>query len=232
MISSSVAPADLADAIRQQAVQAGAATPSMRGADWRQAIVQTVNGDGTVLTTDGITARRLDSYQSAVAGERIVVSISGAGNWIALGRTAGATEMPWATFTPTWTVSSGTNPSLGNGTLAGRYWRHGSHITGTINLTIGSTTSLGSGNYFWQLPTNISSSGLIGACAAQILTAAGPRWGGQGVVSSTDTNRIGAYMPNTAGDCSLIRTSASKASPSGAFVSGDQLRLTFQYEAA
>lgn len=80
----------LADAIRQQAVQAGTSTPAVRGSDWRQAIVQTVNSDGTILTTDGITARRLESYTGPKVGDKIVVTISGSGNWLALARTASA----------------------------------------------------------------------------------------------------------------------------------------------
>lgn len=80
----------LADAIRQQAVQAGAATPAVRGADWRTAIVQTVNSDGTVLTTDGITARRLESYTGPKAGDKVIVTTSSSGNWLALARTASA----------------------------------------------------------------------------------------------------------------------------------------------
>lgn len=80
----------LADAIRQQAVAAGAATPAVRGADWRTALVQSVNSDGTVLTTDGITARRLESYAGPKVGDKVMLTVSGSGNWIAVGRTASA----------------------------------------------------------------------------------------------------------------------------------------------
>lgn len=76
----------LADALRQQAVQAGAATPAVRGADWRLAVVQTVNADGTILTTDGITARRMETYVGAAATDLIVITQSGNGNWLAWGR--------------------------------------------------------------------------------------------------------------------------------------------------
>ncbi|TVL89733.1 hypothetical protein [Streptomyces sp. SAJ15] len=226
-MSSRITPADLADAIRFQAVAAGASTPTVRGADWQTATVTAV-GAGTV-DCGTVTARRMDSYQNPAIGDRIVLTQSGNGNWAALGRLSGSAEAAFSTFTPTWTVTSGTNPTLGNGTLSGRYWRHGSNVVGTINLTIGSTTSLGSGNYFWQLPTSVA--GLIAVCPAQILTSS-QRWAGQGIVSSTDTNRIGVYMPSAAGNGELIRVSATKASPNGAFASGDQVRVTFQYEAA
>lgn len=98
-MSDSATPADLADAIRRQAVQAGVETPAVRGADWRLAIVQTVNSDGTVLTTDGITARRMDTYLTPTAGDQILVTQSGSGNWITLGRTAPPTTAgTWQTL--------------------------------------------------------------------------------------------------------------------------------------
>lgn len=112
MTSSMAISAALADALRQQAVQAGADTPAVRGADWRQAIVATAPGDGTVITTDGITARCLQSYLSPAAGDRIIVSISGAGNWLATGRTAGASAAPVmqsGSVSMSWTSSS--NPT-------------------------------------------------------------------------------------------------------------------------
>ncbi|MBI0293283.1 hypothetical protein JBE04_01910 [Streptomyces sp. PRKS01-29] len=217
--------ADLADAIRLQAVTAGAAEPAVRGADWQTATVAAV-GAGTV-DCGVVTARCLDSYQDRAVGDRVVIAQSGNGNWICLGRTAGTTEQAFVSYTPTWTGTS--NPSIGNGTLQGRYWRHGSNITGIINLTIGSTTSLGSGNYFWGLPTDAA--GLIGVCPAQILTSS-QRWAGQCIIAPSDTNRLGVYMPSAGNNGELIRTSASKASPNGAFASGDQLRISFQYEAA
>ncbi|GAA0454372.1 hypothetical protein ACFQ2B_27995 [Streptomyces stramineus] len=99
MSSSSATPADLADALRWQAVQASATTPSVRGADWRLATVATVGTDGTVTTGDGITARRMDSYLTPAVGDQVVLTVSGSGNWLALGRTAPATTAgTWQTL--------------------------------------------------------------------------------------------------------------------------------------
>lgn len=90
MTSLSVSTGRLADAIRGQAVQASQDTPAVRGADWRTAVVATVGSDGTVTTTDGIVARRLESYQAPAVADKIVVVVSGSGNWLAAGRTASA----------------------------------------------------------------------------------------------------------------------------------------------
>ncbi|MET7795634.1 hypothetical protein [Streptomyces decoyicus] len=118
--------ADLADALRRQAAQAGADSPAVRGSDWRQAIVSTVNTDGTVVTSDGIIARRMATYVTPTVGETIVVSISSSGNWLAHGRIAATTTAgTWQTLTlsggwtafgsPYWTPSYRIN---GDGTVS------------------------------------------------------------------------------------------------------------------
>ncbi|MFE3657285.1 hypothetical protein [Streptomyces sp. NPDC059165] len=77
---------DLADAIKQQAVAAGSETPAIRGGDWRLAVVATVNSDGTIVTSDGITARCTDTYVSPTVGDLIRIDQSSYGNWWAIGR--------------------------------------------------------------------------------------------------------------------------------------------------
>lgn len=56
----------------------------------------------------------------------------------------------WVTYTPVWTATS--NPSLGNGTLIGRYSLLGKTCHARINLIAGSTTTFGSGEYKYRLP--------------------------------------------------------------------------------
>lgn len=217
---------DLVASLKRQAARTGAATPAVRGADWRLATVTAV-GAGTV-TADGIVCRCLETYSMPLVGDLIIITQSSSGNWLAAGRTAAATPPAMVTYTPTWTATT-TNPTIGNGTLSGRYWQDGPTVRGVINLTIGSSTGLGSGNYLWQLPTNVI--GLIDICPAQVITAAGARWAGQGVISPTDTNKVGVFMPTAAGNGALVRVSAGTANPAGAFATGDQLRISFQYGA-
>lgn len=81
----------LADAIRGEAVRAGAADPAVRGGDWRLALVATVGTDGTITTDDGIVARRLESYPGPAVGDTIRISVSSAGGWTADGRLATGT---------------------------------------------------------------------------------------------------------------------------------------------
>lgn len=59
--------------------------------------------------------------------------------------------LTWTTYTPSWGAST-TNPTLGNGTLVGRYFKIGSFVFVRIGLNIGSTTGIGSGAYSFALP--------------------------------------------------------------------------------
>jgi len=58
---------------------------------------------------------------------------------------------PTITYTSSWT-SSGTAPSLGNGTLNAYYSRQGSKIKVTVDFTIGSTSTVGTGAWRFSLP--------------------------------------------------------------------------------
>ncbi len=61
----------------------------------------------------------------------------------------------WQDYTPAWT-SSGTQPSLGNGTIVGRYLHIGDMVMARFLLTIGSTSTNGSGDYRISMPNTIS----------------------------------------------------------------------------
>jgi hypothetical protein len=62
----------------------------------------------------------------------------------------GAPVTDWVDYTPVWTASV-SNPSIGNGTLAGKYRRVGGNHEVAITVILGTTTTIGSGNYnrFW-----------------------------------------------------------------------------------
>lgn len=57
----------------------------------------------------------------------------------------------WDSWTPTWT-SSGSAPSIGNGTLSGAYIVVGKTCFFRIKFVGGSTTTWGTGSYFINLP--------------------------------------------------------------------------------
>lgn len=58
---------------------------------------------------------------------------------------------PWTAYTPVWTVV-GTNPAIGNGSLAGAYMQAGKLVSFRIGITMGSTTTYGNGQWRLTLP--------------------------------------------------------------------------------
>lgn len=131
----------------------------------------------------------------------------------------------WTTYTPTWTGST-TNPVLGNGVLVGRYMRVGRTIVVHVNLTPGSTTTFGSGNYNWAMPVAAANQGCSYVGSAHLLGAA--RWVGQTVVSP-GASTCSAFFPTSS---SVTTTNFMTLTVPEAFGNGDQLRLTMIYEAA
>ncbi|MFE5217461.1 MULTISPECIES: hypothetical protein [unclassified Streptomyces] len=134
----------------------------------------------------------------------------------------------WTTYTPTWSAST-TNPSLGNGTLAGRYLKIGRTVICHINLTTGSTTTYGSGNYNFTLPFQAANAGASYVGLAHLLGT--NRWIGHIVISPNATSCSAffqTYQSSVADTRALFLTQVLPES----HAAGDQVRLTFVYEAA
>ncbi|MFD7705722.1 hypothetical protein [Streptomyces sp. NPDC059786] len=112
---------DLASALKQQATRAGERAPSVRGADWRLATVTAV-GTGTV-TADGIVARCMEFYSNPAVGDVIRIDQSSSGNWVAMGRLASTTGVPWTTVTLGTGYTQGNTTTTGNNNGPIRYRR-------------------------------------------------------------------------------------------------------------
>lgn len=74
----------------------------------------------------------------------------------------------WTSYTFTWS-SDGTQPAIGNGTRSGRYRRPtGSDlVVFEFRLTMGSTTTFGTGTYFISVPVTPSATAVtncVGSC--------------------------------------------------------------------
>jgi hypothetical protein len=125
---------------------------------------------------------------------------------------------PWAAYTPTWTAVT-TNPTLGNGILAGDFMQAGKLVAFRIDLTFGSTTNAGSGNYRWSLPvTSIIGSPLpVGQGSTQIANVR--TWGARlfavGSVILTDSAGVEVSHNNP-----------------GVWANGSRILITGMYEAA
>lgn len=129
----------------------------------------------------------------------------------------------WTTYTPSWTAS--TNPSLGNGTLNGRYFKLGRLVVAEVTLFPGSTTTYGSGSWAFSLPvTSATKSTTSLALARMFDTSASANYPGAGQIGSNDTSvRFIAPAGNTA--------NVSGTSPF-TWAAGDELRLCMVYESA
>lgn len=57
----------------------------------------------------------------------------------------------WAAYVPVWTAST-TAPALGNGSLTGAYRKIGRTVQWRMRLALGSTSTVGSGTYFFTPP--------------------------------------------------------------------------------
>lgn len=91
---------------------------------------------------------------------------------------------PGTSYIPTWTAST-TNPTLNNGTLVGRYWQVQKTVWFQVLLTIGSTTSIGSGAYSLSLPVQAAASGLPWLLAGQFFdSSTGIYYRGEGRIDS------------------------------------------------
>ena len=88
-------------------------------------------------------------------------------NWLAA---AGTTA--WTAYTPTWT-GTGSNPAIGNGTLAGVYTQSAKLVVARFLCLAGSTTTFGTGTYAWALPVTLINTGSLWPVGAGVVADSG-----------------------------------------------------------
>ena len=148
-----------------------------------------------------------DVVHADQSGHRLVV----------LGRVGGAA--PWTAYSPGW-YGTGTNPTLGNGTLTGAYAQVGKVVTYQVHLTAGSTTTFGAGLYSLSLPV-----AFVGTSTQACLGT---------VVARTDSGYIsGAAMFQTSTQVYLLLgTTLMTPTAPGTFSSGRTISVNGSYEVA
>lgn len=112
----------------------------------------------------------------------------------------------WTSYNPTW-GASGTAPALGNGTLVGAYMNTGKLCIARIFLTMGSTTTYGTGNYTISLPFTSAVGAQwfpVGGCVCRDASGAATYFFGGFTASSTTVtggndaaSRLGQLVPFT-----------------------------------
>jgi hypothetical protein len=111
--------------------------------------------DSTAATYHGgisISPTSLTIIQAPGGVPTARMQIDSAGLITGTGTSLGA----WTAYTPTWTTSA-TPPSLGNGTIVGAYCQIGKIVHFRILLTLGSTSTVGTGGWALTLPVTARS---------------------------------------------------------------------------
>jgi hypothetical protein len=139
-------------------------------------------------------------------------------NSIAAG-SANFMDLPRTVYTPTWT---GGSPAIGNGQINGSYIYDGDVCKVSIQLTIGSTTTLGSGAWSFSLP--FTSVARVSAGSAFLFdTSASAAYSGTTWIQASATTVRVALGAST--------SLAGSATPF-AWATGDQLDLYFEFPVA
>jgi hypothetical protein len=148
---------------------------------------------------------------------------AGALQWLTIDGIVNTAFGQWQNYTVSWTAST-TNPSIGNGLLFGKYVQIGKTVIYNIYLAPGSTTTFGSGQWYFSLPKAVStnSAGSVG------------NW----VAIDTGTNAYSGQIHITSGSnkmTSFIRDGIinymSSTQPH-TWANGDYLYISITYEIA
>lgn len=133
-------------------------------------------------------------------------------------------------FTPTWT-SAGTQPTIGDGTLTGRFSLNGRTISVQFRFEAGATTTFGTSRYYFAMPvdpstTELSAINFIGQCGMFDSSAGFAYVGFPGRVNGASNIEIGYHSDTLAGGIS------NYVSQTGPFTwaASDTVSGTYQYE--
>lgn len=145
----------------------------------------------------------------------------------------------WQTYTVSWTATG--TPAVGNGTLTGYYCQINKVVFGRVNLTAGTTTTYGTGNWYFSLPVT----------ARSLYASNDPI--GQGMIVDfatkafspilcviNNTTSLGLYYSRTTVNISALNNNFTfdvfgkevKQGEPLTFGSQDTVQLSFAYEAA
>jgi len=120
------------------------------------------------------------------------------------------------TYTPAWTAS--VNPAIGNGTLSGRYVIVGGLCNVQISLTMGSTTTFGTGEWSFSVPV------------VSVAASTGQVWAlDSGTAFFIGICRINAGVATLAIFSNNAGSAWSQSQPF-TWASGDQIELSLTYQ--
>lgn len=136
-----------------------------------------------------------------------------------------APQSAWSTYSAAWT-SSGTNPAIGNGSITGRYIQLGKTILFRVTITMGSSTTYGTGGYAVSLPVQGHTAGLQVQVQGEVLIG-GTAYASRGRIPSSGTTVLLYCDPTAAGGGSRAVTPTTP----GTLASGHSIFVGGSYEA-
>lgn len=131
------------------------------------------------------------------------------------------------TYTPAWTAAT-TNPAIGNGTLTGRYMQTGKMVDLEIFLKAGSTTTFGSGNWFFALPVTATNNYFTGTA---FILDSGTSFFGMNILNATDVTIASPSTTKIFGASFTVGTTLGATVPM-TWTTSDQLTINYRFEAA
>ena len=130
---------------------------------------------------------------------------------------------PWTSYgTPStlWTAVT-TNPTIGNGTCTARFMQAGKLVHGSLSIVMGSTTTFGSGQYIFLLPSAAHDFRCLDGTAALFDASA-----------VTVIPRLPLGLNSTSfAVADMVPNRVSNSSPV-AWATGDRIDIGFSYESA
>lgn len=181
-----------------------------------------VNGVPLLVLTE--SGQATDILRLQVNGVSVGGFDSGGGLY-ASNVTSGA----WTAYTCNWTAAT-TNPTLGNGTLNAAYSQYGRTYTVRLELATGTTTTFGSGQYSFSLPTT-AATGNITVGHGHGITS-GARWMLNGIITTGGQNTIAIASPNSSTSANISFLGSAAGIGGVTWTSGQTVRMTIVYESA
>ncbi len=138
----------------------------------------------------------------------------------------------WTTYTPSWGADGGAAPTLGNGTITGRYLKTGRTVDWVLQMSWGSTTAAGGGgggeNWWFGLPAAPAAGFTQRIVVADVFdNSASLHWHASGIYSTLNSGCVKTFVA-AQGTANAVLDSVAPFT----WAAGDIFYASGRYEAA
>ena len=187
----------------------------------------TIRGNDSIISGCSISGPGViegPASRNIISGNLLTAGSTWTDNSTATGTNMNLIDYSIANVTPIW-GADGTQPAIGNGIITGRVVRRGRTVKVDVSLGIGSTTTFGTSNWYFELPApfntwnaDVTATGLV-----RILDS-GTAWMMATAWIAAGTRRI--YMSQQNGGAQI------NSSVPMTWATGDSLLLQIEFELA